>query len=206
MTERLRLLAAAGGGLFWLGLFSACRQDMYDQPRYEPLEGSDLFPDRTSARHPPRGTIARGDARADTALWSGVDPAGGFAAEAPVTLGRAELLRGRERFGIYCSPCHGITGDGGGMIVQRGFKRPQSFHTDRLREQPMGYFVDVITNGFGVMPSYADRVAPADRWAIAAYVGALQLSQSAGYADLPPEDAAEVTAAARDQAAAGEAR
>ena len=106
---------------------------------------------------------------------------------------RRELLeRGRERFGIFCSPCHGMVGDGSGMIVQRGFKRPQSFHSDRLRGERIGYFVDVITNGFGVMPSYAAQVPPEDRWAIAAYVGVLQLSQSVRVADLPREDAEQV--------------
>ncbi len=104
----------------------------------------------------------------------------------------ALLARGRERYGIYCTPCHGQVGDGRGMIVLRGFKPPPTFHQDRLRGQPPGYFVDVITNGFGVMPSYAHVVAPADRWAIAAYVGALQLSQNARIQDLPPEDAAQV--------------
>jgi mono/diheme cytochrome c family protein len=169
-----------------------CRQDMYDQPRYEPLEPSDLFPDRTSARHPPQGTIPRGDPRVDRPFWSGIDLAGGFVTEPSIRLDRDTLFRGRERYEIYCVPCHGFSGDGNGMIVQRGFKRPSSFHTDRLRAQPIGYFVDVMTNGFGVMPGYADRVPPADRWAIAAYLQALQLSRSASFADLSPEDAARV--------------
>ena len=193
--ERIRLYTTGAAGLLWLALFSACRQDMYDQPRYDPLEPSQIFADRTSARHPPKGTVPRGDPRADRAFWSGVDQAGAFVTEPVTSVSREQLERGRERYGVYCTPCHGFTGDGNGMIVQRGFKRPASFHTDRLRAQPIGYFVDVMTNGFGVMPSYADRTPASDRWAIAMYIGALQLSQSASVADLPPEDAAQVTAA-----------
>lgn len=165
---------------------------MYDQPKYEPLEPSRLFPDGTSAQKPPEGTIARFDPRVSSAFWSGIDPAGGFVTGAGVRVSREMVLRGRERYEVFCAPCHGFTGDGGGMIVQRGFKRPPSFHTDRLRAQPIGYFVDVMTSGFGVMPTYADQMPPGDRWAVAAYVQALQLSQSASLADLPPEDAAAV--------------
>jgi mono/diheme cytochrome c family protein len=193
--ERLRLVAVCAGGLFWLALFSACQKDMYDQPRYDPLEPSEIFADGKSARHPPKGTLARDDARADRAYWSGVDPAGGFVTEPPTGAGRDQIERGKERFGVHCTPCHGITGDGNGMIVQRGFKRAASFHTDRLRSQPVGYFVDVMTNGFGVMPSYSDRLVPADRWAIAVYIQVLQLSQNVSLADLPPEDVAKVESA-----------
>lgn len=179
---------AAVVGVAMLG--AACRQDMFDQARYEPLEQSDLFPDGAAARQPPRGTVARRDPRSDRELHSGVDAAGRYLSSSPFPVDEALLRRGQERFGIYCSPCHGLAGHGDGMIVLRGFKRPPSLHEDRLRAQPTGYFVDVVANGFGVMPSYATQVPPRDRWAIAAYVGALQLSQHAQIRDLPPEDAA----------------
>lgn len=180
----------------FLALLAGCRQDMYDQPRLEPLEGTELFPEGLSARQPPKGTVAR-DAPtepAERALASGLDEAG-ESIDSPVAVDRPLLLRGRERYGIYCSPCHGLTGDGDGMIVRRGYRRPPSFHTDRLRSEKAGYFVDVIRNGFGAMPSYGHIVGPRDRWAIAAFIAALQLSQSASYSDLPPEDAARLEAA-----------
>lgn len=171
---------------------AGCRQDMFDQPKHEALEGSDFFDDGSAQRQPPEGTVSRTDRRGDTVFYSGVDPAGGFVATSPMPIRRELLERGRERFGIFCSPCHGMVGDGSGMIVQRGFKRPQSFHSDRLRGERIGYFVDVITNGFGVMPSYAAQVPPEDRWAIAAYIGVLQLSQSVRVAELPREDAQKI--------------
>lgn len=179
-----------------LVLLAGCRQDMYDQPRLEPLEGTELFADGLSARQPPKGTVARGAATepAEKAFVSGLDDAGQLI-DSPLAVDRPLLLRGRERYGIHCSPCHGLTGDGDGMIVLRGYKRPPSFHTDRLRSQKAGYFVDVLRNGFGTMPSYGHIVAPRDRWAIAAFVAALQLSQSASYSDLPPGDAARLEAA-----------
>lgn len=168
---------------------------MFDQPRHEALESSPFFENGASAREPPRGTVPRGDRRGDKALASGVDPDGGFVSAPPFALSRAAQERGHERFDIFCSPCHGRVGDGDGMIVQRGFKRPPSFHIDRLRAQPAGYFVDTITNGFGVMPAYASQIPIEDRWAIAAYIGALQLSQSADVAALPPDDAAHIEGA-----------
>jgi mono/diheme cytochrome c family protein len=165
---------------------------MFNQPKQKPLSESTFFPDGAAARHPPKGTVPRNANPQEAALASAVDPSGAFLAQAPLPVDRALLERGKERFEIYCSPCHGFTGDGNGMIVQRGYKRPPSFHIDRLRQQPIGYFVDVIEHGFGQMPAYADKVRPRDRWAISAYVGALQLSQSASYADLAPEDAARI--------------
>jgi mono/diheme cytochrome c family protein len=185
--SRLEMRALVIGAC--LSLLGGCRRrDMFDQPRYDPLEPSSVFPDGASARRPVEGTVARGELRADREFYSGVTADGGFVEEMPRPIDRALLERGRERFTIYCSPCHGQLGDGRGMIVQRGFKRPSSFHVDRLRAMPLGYFVDVITNGFAQMPSYRSQVSPEDRWAIAAYIGALQLSQHAPVAELPRED------------------
>ncbi|HWB12023.1 MAG TPA: cytochrome c [Pirellulales bacterium] len=161
--------------------------DMYDEPRFEPLESSAFFDDGTSARPLVAGTVARGDLREDEGFYSGkVD--GKYVAKLPVDLDEQLLLRGHERFNIYCSPCHGRVGDGNGMIVQRGFRRPPSFvGTDRLLNAPVGHFYDVISNGFGAMPSYASRVEPTDRWAIVAYIRALQRSQNGIVDDVPLE-------------------
>jgi mono/diheme cytochrome c family protein len=171
---------------------TSCRQDMYDQPKTKALSSSEFFKDGQSARPIPEGTVARGFLREDQALYRGLTPEGTFVATLPLPLTKDLLLRGRERFDIFCSPCHGRQGNGRGMIVQRGFKQPTSFHDDRLRNQPIGYFFDVITNGFGQMSSYASQVPPEDRWAIAAYVRALQLSQHARITDLSAEDRAKV--------------
>lgn len=165
----------------------ACRQDMHDAPRFEPLEESDFFRDKRSARPLPEGTVARGHLRADEAFYTGKvnnQPV----AELPMPLTRDLVERGRERFDIYCSPCHGRAGDGRGMVVRRGFRQAASFHDPRLRGMPVGYFVDVMTHGFGQMPSYATQVAPRDRWAIAAYIRALQLSRRATADDVPADE------------------
>jgi mono/diheme cytochrome c family protein len=162
----------------------ACRQDMQDQPRYQPFERSAFFADRRASRPLLPGTVARGQLHENVVLQTGKSEAG-FTQEIPVTMDRALLDRGRERFDIFCSPCHDRTGSGRGMIVRRGYKQPTSFHTDRLREMPAGYLFHVITNGFGVMPGYAAQVPPADRWAIVAYVRVLQRSQHATLADVP---------------------
>ena len=165
---------------------AACNQMMNDEPRYKPLAASDFFSDHQSARPQVPGTIARGHLRLDQAFYTGTMN-GVFVDAFPVAVTRDLLARGQERFEIFCSPCHGRLGDGDGMVVERGFRRPPSYHIDRLREAPVGHFFDVITNGFGAMASYASRVPPADRWAIVAYVRALQLSQHASLADVPPE-------------------
>ena len=164
----------------------ACRQDMHDQPKYEPYEKSDFFEDHRTVRPQVAGTVARGQLRDDVVLYTG-KTATGFVSALPVPLSEETLRRGRERFDIYCSPCHGRVGRGDGMIVRRGYRKPSSFHGDRLREQPAGYFYDVITNGFGAMPDYAAQIAVKDRWAIVAYVKALQLSQNASPADVPAQ-------------------
>ncbi|HET7442673.1 MAG TPA: cytochrome c [Terriglobales bacterium] len=180
----------AGGrqvvGLLVAVVFStACRLDMHVQPKVLPLRKSDFFADERSARPLIAGTVARGDLRADTYFYTGKigDTPGDFL---PFAVTEQVLSRGRERFNIYCSPCHSRLGDGNGVIPQRGFRRPPSYHIERLRKAPLGYFFDVMTNGFGAMPSYAEQIPPADRWAIVTYVRALQLSQNATKAEVPP--------------------
>lgn len=178
-TLGLALLLAASA--------SACRQDMHDAVKYEPLEYSAFFKDGRASRPLQSGTIARGQLKEDTLLHTGSDANGMSASFAfPVTAGVLE--RGRDRFNIYCSPCHSATGEGNGMVVQRGYKKPPSFHEERLRNMPPGYFVMAMTNGFGVMPSYALQVKPEDRWAITAYIKALQLSRQVSVSDLTAEE------------------
>ena len=175
----------------------ACRRDMQDQPKYIPLRPSDFFADGRSARPLPEGTVARGQLRADKVFYTG-KKGDQFVDQLPFPLSREVLERGRERFNIYCSPCHGRLGNGLGMIVRRGLKRPPSYHIDRLRQVPIGYFYDVITNGFGAMQDYSAQVAPRDRWAIASYIRVLQYSQLASINDVPPEERQALsTAAAR---------
>jgi cytochrome c553 len=167
-----------------VSLAAGCRQDMQVQPRYNPYDASVFFDDGRSARQPVPGTIARGQLHLDALLYTGkVD--GKDAEIFPFPITRADLARGRERFNIYCAPCHDVTGSGRGMIVLRGFPQPPSYHIDRLRQSPPGHFFDVMTNGLGIMYSYAARVSPEDRWRIAAYIRALQLSQQANLADAP---------------------
>jgi mono/diheme cytochrome c family protein len=170
-----------------LPLMAGCRQDMHDAPRYDPLEASTVLPKGSSAQPIVAGTVPRGFLREDAALYTAkIDnqPVDAF----PFAITAADLDRGQDRFNIYCSPCHGRTGVGNGMVVQRGFRQATSLHADRLRQMPVGYFFDVITNGFGVMPDYRAQVSPEDRWRIVAYVRALQLSRSATAADVPAEE------------------
>jgi len=162
----------------------ACRQDMQDQPKYKDLRGSKFFDDRRSARPVVEDTVARGFLNADARLSTGKQD-GQPLTVLPVPLNRALLERGRDRYQIYCTPCHGMTGNGLGIVVQRGFRQPPSFSIDRLREAPVGYFFDVQTRGFGSMMDYATQIPVADRWAIAAYIRALQLSQRTTIADVP---------------------
>ena len=159
---------------------------MHDQPKYTAYKPSDFFSDQRSARPLVEGAIAQGQLFDDELLYTG-RVAGQPATAFPFAIDDAMMRRGRERYDIYCSPCHGLTGEGDGMVVQRGYRRPPSFHTDRLRQAPPGDVFDVITNGFGAMPDYAAQVAVRDRWAIAAYIRALQLSQNATAAQLSPE-------------------
>lgn len=169
----------------------ACRRDMGHQAYHRPLDASSVFADGRAARPLPDHTIARGQLREDELFFTGhVDGKPVDLFPEPVT--PAMIEHGRQRFDIYCAVCHGRTGEGNGMIVRRGFPTPPSFHIDRLRSAPAGHFVEVISNGFGLMYSYASRVEPADRWAIAAYIRALQLSQHAGLADVPTDDRAKL--------------
>jgi mono/diheme cytochrome c family protein len=174
----------------WAGLLvlvaglAGCRQDMHDAPRYDPYEASAVFPNGSSARPLVEGTVARSDVLDDDLLTTGkID--GQLANEFPFPITRADLDRGEQRFDIYCSPCHGRTGEGNGMVVQRGYRQPPSYHIDRLRQAPVGHFFDVMTNGFGVMPDYRAQVPTADRWRIAAYIRALQLSEQGTVGDVP---------------------
>lgn len=182
----LRLL----GLITVIGLTAGCRRDMFHQPFSKPLEPSDFFQDNHMASRPlVAHTVARGHLDADEAFYTG--KIGTNLVETfPYPITRQVLERGRERFDIYCSPCHGRTGDGNGIVVQRGFPAPPSYHIDRLRQAPVGHFFDVITQGYGIMYSYAARVEPADRWAIAAYIRALQKSHDATLAEVPPQQRA----------------
>jgi mono/diheme cytochrome c family protein len=164
---------------------SACRLDMHVQPRQNPLSYSDFYADHRSARLPVEGTVARGQLNADTYFYTGkIGNNPGDVMPFPVT--KEVLDRGRERYDIYCAPCHSRVGDGNGFVPQRGFARkPPSYHIVRLQKAPLGYFYDVITNGFGIMPDYASQVTPQDRWNIVAYIRALQLSQNATMDDVP---------------------
>lgn len=163
------------------------RQAMYHQPRYEPFEASDFFPDGRANRTPVPGTIARGFLKDDEHLWNGTidgKPANIF----PFAMTKDVIKRGQLKFQIHCTPCHSYTGDGWGMVVQRGLKRPPSFHEARLRQAPVSHFFNVITHGMGVMNSYAPFIRVEDRWAIIGYLRALQLSQNATLQDVPQSE------------------
>lgn len=203
-TERRRVLAVVAV----LAVAAGCgvRLDMYDQPRYEATEASGFFADGKSSQAPPAGTVARGFLRDDRHLYTGMQDDTTLAVAFPMPVTRRVLERGRERYGIFCTPCHDATGGGRGMVVRRGFKQPPTFHADRLRDAPAGYLFDVMTNGFGVMSGYASQVPVEDRWAIAAYIRALQLSQNVRMADLPAAERQRIEsaiAAAASGAAAG---
>jgi hypothetical protein len=174
---------------------AGCRRDMFEQPSEKPLEHSDFFQDNHMASRPlPQHTIARGHLNADEAFYTG-EIGTNLVTTFPSPVTREVLLRGQERFDIYCAPCHGRTGEGNGIIPQRGYPAPPSFHIDRLRQAPAGHFFDVITHGYGVMYSYATRVEPSDRWAITAYIRALQLSHDATLPDVPNQDRARLEVA-----------
>ncbi len=165
----------------WLAALAGCNQQMANQPKYTPLSPSPFFSDGRSARPLVPGTVPRGQIAVDALA------ADKNSDEFPFRVTQEVLERGRERYNIYCSVCHGRLGDGDGMIVRRGFRRPPSYHIDRLRQAPAGHFYDVMTNGFGAMADYAAQIAPRDRWAVIAYIRALQLSQHASLSELPAD-------------------
>jgi mono/diheme cytochrome c family protein len=168
---------------------AGCHQDMYDQPRVDPLEASTFFADGMSARPVVPGTVARGQLNEDEAFFTGRE-SGELVAELPLDVDRELLERGQQRYNIFCSPCHAYTGQGDGKIVQRGFRPAPSFHLPRLQDAPAGHYFDVMTHGFGAMPSYRVQIDPRDRWAIVAYIRVLQISQQATLDDVPPEQRA----------------
>lgn len=163
---------------------TGCGRNMYEQARFEEDEPSTFFADGTSSQPLPDGVVSRSRGGIDEVFFTGQDE-NGLLAEPPLEVTQEVLERGQERYNVFCSPCHNYSGDGQGMIVQKGFVQPASFHEERLQASPVGYFFNVITNGYGRMYSYASRVPPEDRWAIASYIKALQYSQTAPVADLP---------------------
>jgi len=208
----LRGVARRGLGLLGLSalavLFAGCRLDMHVQPKYLPYEPTDFFGDGRSERQPVPGTVARGQLRVDELFYTGREN-GVESNRFPFPITREDLERGRERYNIYCTPCHDYTGSGRGMIVQRAFPQPPSYHIPRLREAPVGHFFQVMTNGFGAMYSYAARIEPVDRWRIAAYIRVLQLSQNATIQDVPEsgrQKLSKTTATAGAGRAAGESQ
>jgi mono/diheme cytochrome c family protein len=191
--------------LLGVGLLAGCRQDMHNQPKYRGLRSSAFFADGSSARPLVEGTIARGTLQTDEAFFTGKN-GNTIVTELPFPVDEKVLDRGEERYNIYCTPCHDRTGSGRGMVVQRGYRQPPSFHIDRLRAVEIGHFFDVMTNGFGAMPDYRVQVSPRDRWNIAAYIRALQLSQHAVAADVPGGDPAKLAPAPAAAGHAGEGR
>lgn len=192
-SQRLRAVAVLAMSV----ALGACRQDMHDAPRYEALEASPFFGNGSSARNLVANTVPRGYLRQDELLYTG-KVGGQFATTFPMAVTADVMARGQERFNVFCAPCHGRTGVGNGMIVQRGFRQPPSYGEQRLRDAPAGYFFDVMTNGFGAMQDYAAQVPVADRWAIVAYIRALQLSMNATVADVPADRRADLDRPAQE--------
>jgi mono/diheme cytochrome c family protein len=181
---RMMRTITAGSALAAMLVLAGCRQDMHNQPKFIPQRGTTFFADGRSARPQVEDTVARSQGNVGdyfhTGLIEGKEGDG-----LPMQLTPAVLERGQERYNIYCTPCHSRVGNGNGMIVQRGYKPAGNFHTDRLRSAPLGHFFAVITNGYGAMPDYSAQLTPADRWAVAAYIRVLQLSQDAKPGDVP---------------------
>ncbi len=195
--SRMRGFALACLGAAAL-LLAGCRLDMHVQPKYLPYEPTDFFGDGRSERQPVPGTVARGQLRLDELMFTGREN-GVVVDKFPFPIAKADLDRGRERYNVYCTPCHDYTGTGRGMIVQRGFPQPPSYHIQRLRDAPAGHFFEVMTNGFGAMYSYAARIEPADRWRIAAYIRVLQLSRNAKIEDVPESERAKLSHESAEQ-------
>ena len=164
-------------------VLAGCRQDMHNQPKFIPQRGTTFFASGRSVRPQVENTIARSQMHEDAYFYTGIEN-GKEGDGLPVPLNEATIERGQERFNIYCTPCHSRVGNGAGMIVQRGYRPAGNFHTDRLRNAPLGHFFAVITNGYGAMPDYSAQLTPADRWAVTAYIRALQLSQAAKPGDV----------------------
>ena len=160
---------------------------MHNQPKYRPLRATPFFRDGSSARPLVEGTVPRGTLQEDEAFFTG-KVGTTLVTELPFAVDEKVLARGQERYNIFCTPCHDAVGGGKGMVTERGFRAPTSFHVDRLRQAPVGHFFDVMTNGFGAMPDYRAQVSPRDRWAIVAYIRALQLSQHGAKTDIPGGD------------------
>jgi mono/diheme cytochrome c family protein len=179
-------LGALAVGSIWLFL-AGCRQDMHDQPKYVPLRESDFFGDMRSARPLPVGVVARDHLNEDTYLYTGKIN-GNLGTVFPFPITDEDMKRGQERYTIYCTPCHSPLGDGNGTVVQRGYKRPPAYTDPKVLNTPIGHYFDVMTNGYGAMPDYSSQVSAEDRWRIAAYIKALQLSQQATLADVPPAE------------------
>lgn len=180
-TMRAAVVMAATCAMLVL---AGCRQDMQDEPKFFPQRGTTFYPDGRSVRPQVVGTVARSQGDEDSYFYTGLIN-GKEGDGLPIDLTADTMARGQERFNIYCTPCHSRVGNGDGMIVQRGYRPAGDFHTDRLRNAPLGHFFNVITNGYGAMPDYAAQIAPQDRWAIVAYIRALQLSQNAKQSDVP---------------------
>jgi mono/diheme cytochrome c family protein len=189
VTQRTQLLCIAASLAFvaWTG----CRRDMQDQPKVIPLRPSQFFADGRSARPIPPNTIARDELNDTDSFHTGADK-NGFLNQIPMKVDRAMLQRGEQRYNIYCTPCHGMLGDGNGMVTRRGFKWPSNLHTDRIRNAPPGYLFQVISNGYGAMPHYDDQIPVQDRWNIVAYVRALQLSRHASINDVAANERAQL--------------
>lgn len=177
-----------------ISLFTACRRDMFNQPRSNPLGESDFFQDGAASRPIPPHTVARDDLEHDEAFYTGMIGSN-VVTTIPISITSESLEHGRECYEIYCVPCHGKMGEGNGIAVQRGFPAPPSYHIGRLRNAPIGHFFDVMTRGYGVMYPYASRITPKERWEIAAYIRALQLSEHATLADVPTNEIAQLTGA-----------
>lgn len=182
-TPARRTALLAGTLAIMLLVAAGCRRDMYDQPKYDAYDPSTFFKDGSSSRQQIEGTVARDDLQADALYYTG-KVNGKDSEEMPFAVDREVLELGRERYLIYCSPCHGRAGDGRGMVVRRGFSPPPTFHSEYLRKKPVGHFYEVITHGYGAMYSYAARIPVRHRWAITAYIRAMQYSREASPDDL----------------------
>ncbi|MEO6925002.1 MAG: cytochrome c [Bryocella sp.] len=196
LTQKISVLGAAAAML----LLAGCRQDMHDEPKFFPQRGTTFYPDGRSVRPQVENTVARDQLHQDGYFYTGLKDgkeADGLPVE--LKLDTALLERGEERYNIYCAPCHSRVGNGVGMIVQRGYRPAGDFNTDRLRQSPLGHYFSVMTNGYGAMPDYAAQVTPADRWAIAAYIRALELSQDAKATDAPGEQLKSLHQIAKEQ-------